>query len=301
MVESVTASEAAARAALESAPCMFGGGGGGGGGVRHVVIYQRNTGRRLEGADVAAANLAAALGGSGSWRISVVTHHDRLPPCLLAKCLGNAEVLVTPHGFQSMLYLFLSPGALLYELFPHRYYKHGYKRAALEWGLSHGMTQSPPSGWMASMISRHFTTQACMSMFYCRYLARKGDVTLEPRDVAAVARAVTAERTIGNWKQAAVAHADATTTLRTRVILHKRSATRAECLAACAADHSCQRFRLMLGAAEAAARGVNEDAEADDHGACLLRVDAEQGERDGDVIGAGIYNNKCWVPGCRRR
>jgi hypothetical protein len=30
----------------------------------------------------------------------------------------------------------------------------------------------------------------------------------------------------------------------------------------------------------------------------MLRVDSEQGERDGDVIGAGIYNNKCWVPGC---
>jgi len=39
-------------------------------------------------------------------------------------------------------------------------------------------------------------------------------------------------------------------------------------------------------------------AEADDHGACLLRVDTAQGARDGDVIGAGIYNNKCWVPGC---
>jgi hypothetical protein len=42
------------------------------------------------------------------------------------------------HGFQSMLYLLLPPRALLYEVFPHRYYKHGYKRAALEWGLSHG-------------------------------------------------------------------------------------------------------------------------------------------------------------------
>jgi hypothetical protein len=82
------------------------------------------------------------------------------------------------------------------------------------------------------------------------------------------------------------------------LVLHKRSASRAECLAACAADHSCQCFRLMLGAAEAAARGLHADLEADDHGACLLRVDAGQGERDGDVIGAGIYNNKCWVPGC---
>jgi hypothetical protein len=30
----------------------------------------------------------------------------------------------------------------------------------------------------------------------------------------------------------------------------------------------------------------------------MLRIDESQGEKDGDVIGAGIYNNKCWVPGC---
>lgn len=167
-----TAAEAAARATLESAPCMFGGGGGGeGGDYHHVVMYQRNTGRRLEGADRAAVDLAAALGPA--WRVSTVTHHERLPPCLLAKCLGNAGALVTPHGFQSMLYLFLAPGALLFEAFPHRYYKHGYKRAALEWGLSYGMTLSPPRGWLAGLISRSVTTAKCMSMYYCRYLARK--------------------------------------------------------------------------------------------------------------------------------
>ena len=69
-----------------------------------------------------------------------------------------------------------------------------------------------------------------------------------------------------------------------------KNTTRAECLAACAANHSCQRFRV------ASADGEGEDDA--DEGACELRVDPEQGERDGDVIGAGIYNNKCWVPGC---
>ena len=72
------------------------------------------------------------------------------------------------------------------------------------------------------------------------------------RDIAAVARAVQAEQTIGDWKQTAVAHAAmssdssdtsvasfssaaSSSSAETRVILHKRSATRAECLAACAA------------------------------------------------------------------
>ena len=69
-----------------------------------------------------------------------------------------------------------------------------------------------------------------------------------------MARAVQAEQTIGDWKQTAVAHAAASSSdssdtsvasfsssaassssTETRVILHKRSASRAECLAACAA------------------------------------------------------------------
>ena len=65
--------------------------------------------------------------------------------------------------------------------------------------------------------------------------------------------------------------------------------SRAACLAACAANHSCQRFRFEE---EEGGREAGGDAR------CALRVDPGQGERDGDVIGAGIYNNKCWVPGC---
>ena len=264
-----------ASAALESQPCAAASDGDG---TRHAVIYQRDVGRSLEDVEGAASSLERALGAD--WRVSVVTHHERLPPCRLARCLGRAEALVTPHGFQSMLYLFLPPKALLYEVFPHRYYKHGYKRAALEWGVSHGMTLSPPRSAASRIISAGFTTGGCMSMFYCRYLARKGDVVLEPRDVDAIVRAVRAEERGG--ADARWIEEDAPEGLK--------NTARAECLAACAANHSCQRFRV------ASADGEGEDDA--DEGACELRVDPEQGERDGDVIGAGIYNNKCWVPGC---
>ena len=264
-----------ASAALESQPCATASDGDG---TRHAVIYQRDVGRSLEDVEGAASSLERALGTD--WRVSVVTHHERLPPCRLARCLGRAEALVTPHGFQSMLYLFLPPKALLYEVFPHRYYKHGYKRAALEWGVSHGMTLSPPRSAASRIISAGFTTGGCMSMFYCRYLARKGDVVLEPRDVDAIVRAVRAEERGG--ADARWIEEDAPEGLK--------NTTRAECLAACAANHSCQQFRV------ASADGEGEDDA--DEGACELRVDPEQGERDGDVIGAGIYNNKCWVPGC---
>ena len=230
-----------ASAALESQPCAAASDGDG---TRHAVIYQRDVGRSLEDVEGAASSLERALGAD--WRVSVVTHHERLPPRRLARCLGRAEALVTPHGFQSMLYLFLPPKALLYEVFPHRYYKHGYKRAALEWGVSHGMTLSPPAPRASRIISAGFTTGGCMSMFYCRYLARKGDVVLEPRDVDAIVRAVRAEERGG--ADARWIEEDAPEGLKN---------TARACLAACAANHSTmgQRAASADGARRRGRRG----------------------------------------------
>jgi hypothetical protein len=191
---------AAAAAALASQPCGGAFGDSDEAHVRHLVIYQRNTGRVMEdvrdvatkledtlntldddaGLDVGASNDGSHDGSIRPvrfvWRVSVVTHSDSFPPCALRSCLARASALVTPHGFQSMLYLFLPQNAHVHEVFPHRYYKHGYKRAALEWGVSYGFSMSPPRSLLSRLISRLFTTDACMRMYYCRFLARKGDV-----------------------------------------------------------------------------------------------------------------------------
>ena len=69
-------------------------------------------------------------------------------------------------------------------------------------------------------------------------------------------------------------------------------------MAKCAANHSCQRFRLSGGNSDANSVSDSDASENLERGRCMLRIDESQGEKDGDVIGAGIYNNKCWVPGC---
>ena len=312
------AAAAAAAAALAAQPC----------GVasdddasdtRHLVIYQRDTGRVIEDVRELATRLERTLRATTEaasrrqntettetfqfdWRVSVVTHHDSFPPCALRRCLARADALVTPHGFQSMLYLFLPARAHVHEAFPHRYYKHGYKRAALEWGVSYGFSMSPPRSWLSRLISRLFTTDACMRMYYCRFLARKGDVQVTDADAALIARsAVVAARRAA---EAAGGKADERKTpaagetrptfesarvtktseafAETRWRTQSEDSSRAECLAACAGEHGCQLFAL-----EDAAR-------------CALRTDDAQGEKDGDVLGAGIYNNKCFVPGCKR-
>ena len=305
----------AAAAALASQPCGGAFGDSDEAHVRHLVIYQRNTGRVMEDVRDVATKLEDTLNtldddaayvresndsNDGSirrfvWRVSVVTHSDSFPPCALRSCLARASALVTPHGFQSMLYLFLPKNAHVHEVFPHRYYKHGYKRAALEWGVSYGFSMSPPRSLLSRLISRLFTTDACMRMYYCRFLARKGDVLVTDADAALIARSavVAAKASAEAEKGLQLADEEAFANGRKReetkkfaeTRWHTRSedSSRAECLAACAGEHGCQFFAL-----ENAAR-------------CALRTDDAQGEKDGDVLGAGIYNNKCYVPGCRKR
>lgn len=61
--------------------------------------------------------------------------HDNVrSPCVLQQMIFNADVLLTPHGFQSMLLMFLPLPALMFEVFPYRYFKRGYGPFANEYG-----------------------------------------------------------------------------------------------------------------------------------------------------------------------
>jgi hypothetical protein len=66
---------------------------------------------------------------------------------MLAHHLADADLLVTPHGFQSMLLLFLPRPALIFEIFPYRYYKRGYGPFGQEYGKRHGLPAVVISAW----------------------------------------------------------------------------------------------------------------------------------------------------------
>ena len=71
-------------------------------------------------------------------------HANDRSPCELRHMLSRTIVLLTPHGFQSLLTLFLpnsnglSPTSdivpLLFEIFPYRYYKRAYGPLSKEIG-----------------------------------------------------------------------------------------------------------------------------------------------------------------------
>eukprot|EP00904_Undaria_pinnatifida_P004501 jgi/Undpi1/14051/HiC_scaffold_9.g03702.m1 len=132
-------------------PLSNSGGGGGVGGNgdnsrgRKLVIYQRDNDRRLLGLDGNVAVFRELLGVN--WQVVPIVHDNAHEPCWLYSQLMDADMLLTPHGFQSMLLLFLPPGATILEVFPYKYWKEGYAPLANEWGVRHEYIMSRPVSW----------------------------------------------------------------------------------------------------------------------------------------------------------
>ena len=102
---------------------------------RQAVIYQRDVKRKFRDFDQVERGIKRIL--SSDWSLSVVMHDDDNPPCLLYHCLKHAKLLITPHGFQSMLTVFLPKHAYMLEIFPSRYHWTGYKALGLMFGVRH--------------------------------------------------------------------------------------------------------------------------------------------------------------------
>ena len=142
---------------------------------RQAVIYQRDVNRKFRDFDQVKRDIKRILGSD--WSMSVVMHDDDNPPCLLYHCLKNAELLITPHGFQSMLTMFLPTRAYMFEIFPSRYHWAGYKALGLMFGVRHVWVESHPLTMFGHALSAAFTTKRCMTSYVCRYLVRKSDVS----------------------------------------------------------------------------------------------------------------------------
>lgn len=112
------------------------------------------------------------------WEIQVLMHSNERSPCELAHQLSNVDVLVTPHGFQSMLLLFLPRPAILFEVFPYRYYKRAYGPLSLEYGLIHVGSMSPPQTWWSTYLIHLVSSIYCMNDATCRSYARSSDVAV---------------------------------------------------------------------------------------------------------------------------
>jgi len=164
-------------------------GGSGSNTKRKLVIYQRDLSRRLDNEIEALELLGRAL-PADQWEVRVLMHAKDRSPCELAHALHDVDVLVTPHGFQSMLLLFLPRPSLLFEVFPYRYYKRGYGPLGKEYGVIHSGVMSPPLAWHSRVLLSVVPTAACMGDKQCRNYARGDNVRLTAHGVARLVKAL---------------------------------------------------------------------------------------------------------------
>lgn len=147
-----------------------------------LVIYQRDISRKLYNQEEAINMIFNKLDKS-YWEIQVIMHERDRPPCILSHMLNDVDVLLTPHGFQSMLLLFLPRPSLIFEVFPYKYYKRGYGPFGGEYGVHHAGVMSPPLTWCGKNILKLITTNYCMNKKMCRSIARDTDVLLTQHGV----------------------------------------------------------------------------------------------------------------------
>merc|ERR1711965_364841 len=97
------------------------------------------------------------------WNISVALHDDEQHPCAVWRMLRNVDVLLTPHGFQSILLLFMPRGSVIFEIFPYKYWKDGYRPFANEYGLFHGWSQNRrATSWPRNVALSFISQESCM-------------------------------------------------------------------------------------------------------------------------------------------
>ena len=154
-----------------------------------LVVYQRDISRKIIN-QAEALKLVEKKLKPDEWEIRVLMHASDRSPCELAHRLHNVDVMVTPHGFQSMLLLFLPRPALLFEVFPYRYYKRGYGPLSDEYGVRHHGVMSPALHWMHRLILPQWATSGCMLSKQCRNFARNDDVLLTEHGVERLYEAV---------------------------------------------------------------------------------------------------------------
>lgn len=78
-----------------------------------------------------------------------------------------------------MLALFMRPGTVLFEVFPHKYFKEDYQLLAQRLGLRYGAASSRPVLTLTGM-PWFPKTDACMESWLCRWYAGRSDVKFHP-------------------------------------------------------------------------------------------------------------------------
>ena len=173
-------------------------------GKQKLLIYQRDSSRKVREIDLFVENIqhqlntkSGTIENSAEWEIDLYSHHEDGSPCELIQKLSQTSALVTAHGFQSFLLIYLPNTALVAEVFPALYYiPTYYGELQLTYRARFGLQRSYLS-YESDDTSSNFihyatkliwgNTQWCRQHLICRHFARKQDVRISDEFTGTIA------------------------------------------------------------------------------------------------------------------
>ena len=155
--------------------------------LRNIVVYQRDKGRYIQDIDMVWAKLTGQTTG---WEVKVLHHNESTAPCRLIQSVSTATIMLTSHGFQSILLLYQPWASMLAEVHTHMLYiPHFYGELQIclrqQFGLarSYFSEESVPTREFPSLLSKLGIEngESCKNRKYCRHLSKKQDVIVSDR------------------------------------------------------------------------------------------------------------------------
>ena len=148
--------------------------------TRRLTVYQRDLSRTLlylhdKGGVI--DTLKKRIGKH--WDIQIIIHDNRRSACEIGNRLEGTDVLLSTHGFQSMIAMLLPRGSMYFEVYPYKYYKPAYAPTLINMGVATFHHMAQPTTWYHSLLLKRVSTEWCMSTKLCRTMARDTDVVLD--------------------------------------------------------------------------------------------------------------------------
>jgi hypothetical protein len=159
--------------------------------VYRILIYERDSNRLFQDLEGIISFLSLHTDTTTSfndrdtitWDIDVLYHSDNMHPCLLHIALGEADIFLTTHGFQSTSLIFMKRGAVLIEVFPYKYYKESYVKLSSSYGIHHRWIQNIQPTSLSRQGLRFISQKNCMNQRRCRSHARGDSIQVTTLDL----------------------------------------------------------------------------------------------------------------------
>jgi hypothetical protein len=174
---------------------------------KRVLVYQRDQTRKIANLHYTKRALEVLLNdkcnGTNScndWIVDVISIDQSMSPCYIIDKLKSSTIYITPHGFQSTLFLFQPLASLLVEIHPFLFVKPGVfgdiqetLRNLFYLPRSYLFDGSEHEKDFKSMILYHLgemnllDTYSCLKTYACRQIAKYQNVHVSDHLIRRVA------------------------------------------------------------------------------------------------------------------